>query len=161
MKIEKTYTLNAPVDKVLELVRDPSVIEENEKSRDALEVKVEDVSSDESKHVFRVIATNHFRTKTGGVDKSKTEMNTVTNTWDLKSTSCSWNWEGTNPNASKVKLTGGNCLQADGDKTNMVLSAEVEVSIPIIGKTVSKKIAEGFAAEWPKYVEQLEARIKG
>ena len=77
MKIEKTFTLNAPVDEGMNMVRDRSVIEDNERSRGALDVKIEDLSSDESKHVYRVTATNHMRTKTGGLDKSKTELNTV------------------------------------------------------------------------------------
>jgi len=161
MKIEKTFTLNAPVDEVMKWVRDRSVIEENEKSRGALDVKIEDLSSDESKHVYRVAATNHLRTKTGGLDKSKTEINTVTNSWDLKARRCTWTWTGTNPNASRVKLSGGTALKANGDATDMTLEADVDVSIPVIGKTISKKIGEGFAEEWPKYIDQLRKRLGG
>jgi hypothetical protein len=161
MKIEKTFTLNAPVDEVMNAVRDRSVIEENEKSRGALDVKIEDLSSDENKHVYRVAATNHLRTKTGGLDKSKTEINTVINEWDLKAKSCRWNWQGTNPNASRVKLSGGTTLRSNGANTDMTMVADVEVSIPVLGKTISKKIGEGFADEWPKYIAQLKKRLGG
>jgi len=159
MKIEKTFTLNAPVDEVMKWVRDRTLIEENEKARGALDVKIQDVSSDESKHVYRVAATNHLRTKTGGLDKSKTELNTVTNQWDLKAKRCTWTWEGTNPNASRVTLSGGTTLKPRGNATDMTLEADVDVSIPVIGKTLSKKIGEAFADEWPRYVEQLKKRL--
>jgi len=159
MKIEKTFTLNAPVDEVMKVVRDRSVIEANERSREALDVKIEDLSRDEQRHVYRVAATNYLRTKTGGVDRNKTEINTVTNEWDLKAKRCRWSWEGTNPNASKVRLSGGTTLTPKGEQTDMTLAADVEVSIPVIGKTISKMIGEGFAAEWPKYVDQLRKRL--
>jgi hypothetical protein len=159
MKIEKTFTLNAPVDEVMKVVRERSVIEDNEKSRGALDVKIEDLASDENKHVYRVAVTNHLRTKTGGLDKSKTELNTVTNEWDLKGKTCRWTWEGTNPNASRVKLSGGTILKPNGDNTDMTLVADAEVSIPVIGKTVSKKVGEGFAEEWPKYITQIKKQL--
>ena len=159
MKIEKTFTLDAPVDEVMKTVRDPAVIEANEKARDALDVKIEEVSRDENRHIYRVVATNYQRTKTGGVDKSRTEINTVTNEWDLKAKRSRWTWEGTNPNASKVRLSGGTVLEPKGDKTEMTLTADVEVSIPVIGKTISRKIGEGFAAEWPKYIDQIQKRL--
>ena len=156
MKLEKTYTVNAPIEKVLEGIRDPAMIEANEKSRDALEVKIEDVQRDDSKHCYRVATTNHFRTKTGGEDKSKTELNTITNEWDLNTKSCTWSWEGNNPNTAKVKLSGTTALKASGDKTEMTQSVDAEINIPLIGKTISKKVAAEFEKEWPKYVTQLE-----
>jgi len=159
MKIEKTFTLKAPVSEVMKMIREPSVIEANEKSREALDVKIEDVSRDESKHVYRVAATNHLRTKTGGVDKSKTEINTVTNTWDLKAGVCNWSWKGTNPNASRVKLSGKTTLKPNGPNTEMTLAADVEVDIPLVGKTISKKIGEAFADEWPRYITQLKKKL--
>ena len=93
------------------------------------------------------------------MDKKKTEMNTVTNEWDLNAKSCKWRWEGTNPNASKVKLSGGTTLRANGANTDMTLMADVEVSIPVIGKTISKKIGEGFVEGWPEYISQLKKRL--
>ena len=159
MKLEKTFTLPGPVDKVMELVRDPSMIEQNEKSRDALEVKIQEVSKDDAKHVYKVETKNPFKTKTGGVDKKKTETNIVTNTWDLGAKKCTWTWEGDNPNAGKVSISGATVLAANGDNTDMTLIADVEVSIPVIGKTVSKKIAEAFGAEWPKYIDQIKAKL--
>jgi len=159
MKIEKTFTLNAPADEVMKLIRDPSLIEESEKSREALDVRVEDVSRDESRHVYRVVATNHLRTKTGGVDRSKTEVNTVTNTWDLKVRASNWTWKGTNPNASRVRLSGQTTLKPSGPDTDITLAAEVDVNIPLVGKTISRKIGEGFAAEWPKFISLLKRRL--
>ena len=159
MKIEKTFTLNAPADEVMKLIRDPSLIEESEKSREALDVKIEDLSRDESRHVYRVVATNHLRTKTGGVDRGKTEVNTVTNTWDLKARASNWTWKGTNPNASRVQLSGQTTLRPSGPNTDITLAAEVDVNIPLVGKTISKKIAEGFSAEWPRFISLLKKKL--
>jgi len=159
MKVEKTFFVDAPIEKVLETIRDPGLIEESEKSRDALSAEVKEVKKDASEHIYEIHTESYARGLTG-LDKSKTERNVVTSRWDLKSRTENWQWKGSGQHADKASISGTTQLMEKGNGTNVCLSTDIEISVPLLGKKISKMVAQGFQDEWPKYIQMLTGRVK-
>ena len=159
MKVEKSFTINAPADKVLEVITSKKLIEEDEKARQALSVEVKDVKKTDAEHVYEVHTETYARGMTG-IDKSKTENNVVTAQWNLKSRTCHWEWKGGGDYSDKVTVLGTNTIVEKGGATSLVLTVDIEVAVPIVGKKISKKVGEAFQANWPKYVARLESMAK-
>lgn len=150
-KLEKHFTIDAPPDRVMAAMRDPEQIKQSELSRDALEARVEELSRDEKKHEYTVYVVSHARTITG-IDKSKTETNRTKLNWNLGARTATWVWSGEH---AMVKISGTYALREAGAGTSLTLTAEINVAIPLAGRTVEKKIAAGFEDEWPRYVARV------
>lgn len=154
MKIEQTFTIDAPLDKVLTAMRDPALIEEDAKSRNCVSMKIIDVKKTADTHVFEMHSVDYAVGLTG-IDKKKTENNTNYVEWDLKKGVSTWKWKGGNEMSNKAKITGGTTLAAQGKSTAVTMWVDIEVPIPIVGKKVSEMVGKNFKAEWPKYMERL------
>lgn len=152
-RIERSFQLHAPVDRVLEVMRDPRVIEESERSRDALSVAIRELARTETRHEYEIHVVSPKRTVTG-IDRTKTENNRTRVVWDLSRRSGQWTWSGDHGPA--VKISGTYRLTPDGDDTVLVLTAEIQVGIPIAGRVVEKKIEDGFLGQWPGYTARIE-----
>jgi carbon monoxide dehydrogenase subunit G len=150
-KIEKHFSIDAAPDRVMAAMRDPEQIKESELSRDALSVRTDEVSKDETKHEYVVNVVSHARTITG-IDKSKTETNKTRLVWNLRARTATWTWTGEH---SMVKIGGTYALREEGAGTSLTLTADINVAIPLAGRTVEKKIAAGFESEWPNYVARV------
>ena len=155
MHLEKTFTVNAPDQKVLGAIRNPEMIEESERSRDALAVNIADVTKTDAAHTF-VIRVKQYAMGVKGVDKSRTEESETTVTWDLNRGRGTWVWKGSGIQSKLAKVSGGYELTAKGKQTEMKLWTDVEIPIPVLGKVIMKKVAKGFEENWPPYVERVE-----
>jgi hypothetical protein len=153
--LEKTFTVNASDKKVLGAIRNPELIEESERSRDALAVKIDDVIKTDAAHTF-VICVTQYAMGARGVDKSKTEDSETTVTWDLNRARGTWVWKGSGLQSKLAKVSGGYELTAKGKQTEMKLWTDVEIPIPVLGKVIMKKVAKGFEENWPPYVARVE-----
>jgi len=152
MKAEKTFFVDAPVDKVMDVMRDPALIAKNEKSRDAVSVEIKDVKKTEKEHLFDIRTVNYVRGLTG-LDKSKTEKNKIAVRWNLRDGVCEWKWEGGGGHAEKTDITGFDRLVAKGDGTEVILSVSINIAVPFLGRQLSKTVAREFKKEWPRYIE--------
>jgi len=155
MRKEETFQLNIPADKVLAILTDPKFIEHDEKSRDTLEVEIQDLEKTADKHHYMVKTTTYGRGLTG-VDKNKREKNRVTQKWDLKKMSSNWSWEGDNEFASRTKISGITTVKPKGSGSELQMVVDLEISVPLIGGKISKIVAGEFAKEWPKFVERVK-----
>ena len=155
-RVEREFTVNLTADELCDAMRDPVLIEKSEKSRDALEVEVREVTKTDDKHVYEIDVVNYART-VKGIDKNKTEKSTTVVTWDLKTKKRSWTWRGEH---AQVKIQGGDDIVESGGGTKLRMRANIDVSIPLAGKLIEKKIASGFEDNWPSYIRLVEQHAK-
>ena len=146
---EMTFRLAAPPAAVCSAMRNPQLIEESERSRDAKDVKITELSSSDSTHEYEIFVVSPARGVTG-VDHSKTEENRTRVRWDLTTHRGTWQWTGAH--GPRVKINGTYALHPDGDGSRLVLTADISVGIPVVGKMVEKKVKAGFEQNWPPYV---------
>ena len=148
----QNFKIEAPREAVCAAMRNPALIEESEKSRDALEVQITDLERTDSLHKYQIELTTYAKGVTG-IDKNKTEKNRTVVTWDTEGLKGQWEWSG--EHGSKVTVKGGYVLHAEGDGTRIEMRAEATVAIPLVGKVVEKKIRKGFEENWPPYIERV------
>jgi carbon monoxide dehydrogenase subunit G len=159
MKVEKSFTIDVSPEQLCAAMRDPGLIQQEEKMRGTLNVDITDLEQTDETHRFMIKAETYSRSLTG-VDKSKTEINETTVTWNLNSTSSSWTWKGSNPQANKAKVDGGSLLKAKGDGTEITLFLNIDIPVPLIGGKISKIVAKKFQEAWPNYVAAATAWAK-
>lgn len=149
--LEKKFSIDAPLERVMSAMRDPEQIKEADLSRGALSVTIADIAKDDTRHEYEVNEVIHART-VSGIDKSKTETNRTRVKWELAKKSGAWTWSGEH---KSVKINGTYTLREQGAGTSVTLTADIDVGIPIAGRVLEKKIASGFEDEWPTYIARV------
>ena len=155
---EMTFRLAAAPDAVCAAMRNPEIIEESERSRDAKEVRITSLTSTDDVHEYEIFVVSPARGVTG-VDHTKTEENRTRVRWDLRSLSGTWSWTGVH--GPRVKINGTYALTPDGEGTRLVLAAEISVGLPVVGKVVERKVKAGFEENWPPYVDIIRKHAEG
>lgn len=155
MRLEQTFTVKAPVEKVMNAMRDPELIAADAATRDTKKTEVKDIECTDQRHVFEIHSDDYVR-GLKGVDKSKTEHNVATNTWDLVNQRNSWVWKGGGDMSAMANITGGSNLQGQDGSTTLTMYVEIDIPVPVIGKKIAKKVAAGFEKAWPEYMARLE-----
>jgi len=135
---------------ICDQMRSVALIEASEKSRGALEVTVTELYQDEHRHEYQIDVVNYARS-VKGEDRSKTEKGTTTVKWDLKTHTRHWTWSGNHP----VNLRGEDTITGDDAHSVLMLKADIEVKIPIVGRVVAKLLKSGFEQNWPKYAKLI------
>jgi len=152
---EQSFVIHASRDKVLGAIRNPGMIEESEKSRNALAVEIRDLEKTKTRHCYEIHVDQHAIGLTG-VDTSKTEHNVTTVDFDLRTGSAHWSWKGGGQHSGRAKISGGYRVNDLGDDTELVLTVDINIPVPVVGKAIAKKVAAEFEKEWPKYVARAE-----
>ena len=150
--LEREFRLPLSPEAVSATMRDVGLIEDSERSRGALEVEVKDLARDDARHEYEIRVVNHARS-IKGLDTSKTETSHITVKWDLAAGRRTWTWRGDH---RQVNITGHDQIVEDAGGARLKMYANINVSIPLAGKMVEKKIRAGFDENWPKYVELLK-----
>ncbi len=153
VKAQEVFFIDATPKKVAAAMRNYKMIEESEKSREALEVEIKELKKDKNNHEFEIHTVTHARGVTG-IDKNKTEKSYSLQRWDLDALEGQWTWHG--PHGPRVSVTGSNKLEKDGKQTKVTMTMQAEIGIPLVGKTIEKKVAQGFKAAWPGYIKIVE-----
>lgn len=156
--LDRTFRIDASPQAVMDVMRDPAFIEESEKSRDALEVRVVDKKQDDATHEYEIHTKTYART-VKGIDKNKVDDNRTDVTWNLGARSGRWTFHG--PHGPKVRVTGAYALKEAGGGTDLRLTCDIEIGIPVVGRMIEKKVKEGFESNWPPYVERIKKHLSG
>lgn len=156
-KLEQSFPIDAPPDAVVKAITNPALIEESERSRGALEVKVTEISKSDTKHAYEVMTITYSRGVTG-VDKSKTDENRNRIEWDLTARKGKWTWRG--PHGEKVAVAGGYEVTAKGSGSSLRMWMQIDCKIMMVGSVVEKKVKEGFEKGWPPYAQLVERYAK-
>lgn len=154
--LEKTFDVAVTPEKASAAMRNPALIEESERSRDAKSVRVEEHDRTDTRHEFTIHTETPART-IKGVDPNKTERNTTRVTWDLSALRGTWVWKGEH---KQVSIAGGYDLTPAGDGGKIRMYVDIDVGIPVAGRMVEKKIREGFEDNWPDYIRRVERFAK-
>ncbi len=154
MKLEKTFSIQAGPEKVLEIIRNPKFIEEDEKDRHAQSVAVKDLKKTADQHVYEVKSVAFARGMTG-IDKTKTQTNTNTTTWDLKKMVGTWSYLDGSDFASKIHIKGGFKIAKKGDGSDLTMWVDINIDIPFLGGSIAKKLGAGFERGWPGFIDRV------
>lgn len=159
MRVQETFTIDAPLDRVMAVMRDPVLIEENERARDAVSVEVREHKRTDEEHAFDILTENYARGLTGP-DRNRIERNQVAVSWNLKDATCRWRWTGGGDHARHTEITGFDALKPKGAATEVRFSVSIRIAVPIpfLGGQLSKIVAREFRKEWPRYVERVSRR---
>lgn len=145
---KQTIDVKATPQKLLDTLIDKDFQVAREKAQGSLGVKVKDISRTDDKYVYEVQSTEYAKGITG-IDKSKTELVRTTYTWDLKKKSCTWTYH--SEHGDRIKVYGALAVLEAGENSKLLDELTVEVKIPLVGKKIETKIAEGIEAGFPKY----------
>ncbi len=145
---EKTFTFEAPPEKLLQILTDEDYQVARQKSQGALEVNVKEISRTDDRLVFEVHAREYARGITG-VDHSKTEINVTTYDWDLKARRGTW--KHTTSQGERVRVWGSVEVQPDGENSRLQNDFNIEVKIPILGGKIEKMVMKEVAKGWADY----------
>jgi hypothetical protein len=157
-KIDQTFRIDGTPAAIMDIMRNAAFVEESEKARDALTVSVTTKEETDQRHIFEIHTTTYAR-GVGGIDRSKTENNRTVVTWNKTEHDARWDWSGAHGRLAKV--TGTHHLtDKGGGSTELRMTMDVEISIPVVGKMIEKKVKAGFEEQWPLYVERIRAWLK-
>jgi hypothetical protein len=148
--LTKQGRLAAPVDRVLALLTDPAFVERRHLAQGAVAVTVTERERTADRLVQAAELTEHARTRTGGVDRTRTEPATTTYTWDLRARRCAWQYLG--PQRDYIRLGGTIRLEPAGDGTLLHAGFEVAVSVPLIGRVIEGVILKEIDGFEPTYL---------
>lgn len=145
-----TFHLDADPAAVCAAMRNPALIEESERSRDAKDVRIEDVAKTDTNHEYEIFVLSPARS-VAGIDSSKTEENRTRVQWDLATFRGAWTWSGAH--GPRVKIHGTYTLTPEGEGSKLVLTANISVGMPMVGGMVERKVRAGFEKNWPPYID--------
>ncbi len=111
------------------------------KDEAVLDARFHEVSRTEDRVVFEVRTTEYER-GLGGLNKKKTFESVTHNDWNLKRRTATWSY--TSPQTGRAKIGGSNRIDSAGDGARLTFEANIEVRVPLLGKKIEKKIAEGM-----------------
>ncbi len=159
MKLEKSFQIAADPEKVMNIMRDPKLIEEDELARKTQKVIIKDLKNTKDVHSFEITTVTFVRGMSG-VDTSKTQTNTNIMTWDLKKMESTWDYKDGGDFGPKIHINGGSKLAKKGTGTELTMKVNIDIDIPLLGGTIAKKVAQGFERGWPEYVERINKWLK-
>ncbi len=155
---EMIFHVAAAPSAVCAAMRNPEMIEASERSRDAKEVKITPITSTDDVDEYEIFVVTPARGVTG-IDHSKTEENRTRVRWDLRNHRGTWTWSGVH--GPRVKVHGTYALTTESDGCRLVLTADISVGLPVVGKVVERKVKAGFEQNWPPYVDLVRKFAEG
>ncbi|MEM7678480.1 MAG: DUF2505 family protein [Myxococcota bacterium] len=156
-KAKMSFHLDAAPAAVCMAMRSPELIDESERSRDAKDVKITTIQQTEDVHEYEIFVLSPARGVTG-IDHSKSEENRTRVRWNLRAFTGTWTWSGAH--GPKVKISGTYALTPSGSGTNLEMTADISVGIPLVGRMVEGKVRAGFEENWPGYVDIVRRYAK-
>jgi Protein of unknown function (DUF2505) len=158
MRITHTSRHTATPDEVVEVLCSEAYNIEVEKGREGVvETRFEPIAEDESRRAFRLVTTEYARTKTGGLDRSRTLSSTTDSELDARKRELTWRYA--SKEGSRVRLSGSLRVVPDGTGARVEQSVDIEVSIPLIGGQIAKLIGKEFEKTFPKTVDILKRHL--
>ena len=140
-------------ERLLETMLDPSTLRERHLAQGAIDASVREESRSETKLVQVVEATEYPRTKTGGLDRSRTVKSTSRYEWDLPAKRCQWRYQ--SPEDDRIRITGSFHAVAAGSGSELHVEVEVAVGIPLLGRVIEAFIA----ADVEKFMKGYQPRV--
>ena len=150
MKIEHSFSVDFPPDKVAEVLCSEEYNLETERRREGVvSTSFEMVEDGPGGKVFRLLTEEYSRTRTGGLDRSKTVKTIIEHRYDPSDWTLRWLYKKGSGSPSKLHLAGTYTLRAAAGGTKVTHEVEIEVKIPLVGGSIARLIAGEFKKELP------------
>lgn len=107
---------------------------------------------------FELRTTEYARTKTGGLDRSRTLRSTTRSELDPASRTVRWRYEA--EEGSRIRLSGSVRVAGDGNGSRVDQAVEVEVSIPLVGGQIAKLIGKQVEKTLPETARVLAEHLE-
>lgn len=143
MKLNTNIDVAAPVDRVVEVLCSPSFhANRNDERDEVVSTRTTLSTPDPENRRFEVHSTEYKRTRTGKLDRSRTEESVTRYRWNDAERALEWRWEG--PEADRVDIHGRYLIAPRGQGTRVQLVQHIEVHVPLVGRKISRIIAGEF-----------------
>ncbi|MBN1605379.1 MAG: DUF2505 family protein [Polyangiaceae bacterium] len=152
----RSAVFDASPDRLLSAVTDPELLRKRVKPGTSAGTTVREVVREEARLVQELESEDYARTKTGGLDRSRTERSVTRYEWDLVARHCAWSWKG---GFDWVRLTGTIDIRASGTGAELSSSFEIEAKIPLIGRMVERMMASEIEQDLPRYEALFAAEL--
>ncbi len=149
---------NTP-DKVVEILASEAYNLDVERHREGvIETHFELVSKTPERVVLRLRTSEHGRTKTGGIDRSRVLHSTTDSEVDLRQRVVTWRY-GTE-DGSRVRLSGTLRVEQAPGGSQVVQAVNIEVSVPLIGGQIAKLIGREMEKSLPETAKALDRHLR-
>ena len=110
------------------------------------------------KLLYEIRTVEYRRSKTGMLDKNKTESSRTEYTWDAQKRTLAWEYFSP-PSTKKVRTSGVYTLNPISQGTELVHVVSVEVNLPLVGNQFAKLIAKEFDKAFPGTISKLKRHL--
>jgi hypothetical protein len=151
MKVSQSFELPAHWRRVAQVMCDPEFNCDREKLREGV-ISCEFRLIEEREHetTFELLATEHRRKRTGGLDRSATVATKTKCRWDATARRMTWEYIG--QESKLMSLSGVYRLEPLGDDaTRFAHDVTIEVNVPLIGNQIAKLVAKEFERPDDRY----------
>lgn len=160
MKTKDTFSVDVPLDRVVQTMCSAAYNVEAEKMRDSVvSTEFKEVEQTDARTKFEMHTTEYKRSKTGALNRDDTTHTILSFCWEASRRTMTWRY-GNASGASRLQLGGVYRLTPNGDQTQVEHEVEVEVKIPLIGGQISKFIAREFEKTFPAHRALLRRHVQ-
>ena len=159
MRVTHTSQHASTPDEVVEILASEAYNLDVERHREGvIETRFEVVSKTPERVVLRLRTSEHGRTKTGGIDRSRVLHSTTDSEVDLRQRVVTWRY-GTE-DGSRVRLSGTLRVEQAPGGAQVVQAVDIEVSIPLIGGQIAKFIGREMQKSLPETTKTLDRHLR-
>jgi len=152
----RNAVFDASPDRLLSAATEPELLRKRVRPGTSAGTSVRDVVRDGARLVQELVSEDYARTRTGGLDRSRTERSVTRYEWDLMARHCAWSWKG---GFDWVSLTGTIDIRASGTGAELSSSFMIEAKIPLIGRMVERMMASEIEQDLPRYEALFAAEL--
>ena len=154
IQLKHTFTIPATVERVGQALCSEAYSIEGANLREDVQSATHAVISDGAGRLeYEVRYVEYARTKTGKIDRSRTQNARARSVWVQKARTLRWIY--TTDVSERFRMEGVYRLTEQGEATHVDYQVTVDVRIPIIGNQIAKLVAKGVKNEFP----QLQALL--
>ena len=136
--LERKVRYDAPPDALVALYTNPEFLVAEAHTLGAFSAEVEVVSEGDGHLELRVDQVTPNRDPR---TRNKEAAQSIHYAWDLGARTCRW-WR-TTPKPDGVDIRGTHRAEADGDGCMYTLTWDLQVSVPVVGRVITKRLAAG------------------
>ena len=143
MTIDHVSTVAAPLEVVARVIRGERYNVENQTQReDVVEAHYELLAEDDAETRYDLHQTTYARTRSGGIDRSRTERSKTEYRWVEATQTLHWTFVGGQDERADVR--GVTRLTAQGERTRVQRTVNIDIRIPVIGRGIAKIVEREF-----------------
>jgi hypothetical protein len=156
LTLGRTAVFEASPDRLLAAATRPELLRARVKPGTSAGTTVRELVRDGGRLVQELDSEDYVRTKTGGLDRSRTARSVTRYEWDLAARHCAWTWKG---GVDGVRLTGTIDIQGSGAGAELSTRFEIEAKVPLIGWMIERMMAREIEQDFPRYEALFQAEL--